>query len=205
MSEKSELINKLKKNKETRRDYLRAKLNIIIPSQIRALRLRAPMKQDELAQEADMLQPRISAMERPGATKFNLETLIRVAAALKVGLVVKFVSFSEMLRWQNDFSQDAFNVVTLDDDIEFQREDEEQPIAAVNEPTGLNAREIVRSQQGLTRSLLGLSNESEDVTRILPPPRVATGQQENTPFDELGGPKQRGVQGVITPQPSPLV
>jgi transcriptional regulator with XRE-family HTH domain len=125
MSEKSELINKFKTNKKTRESYVRAKININLPSQIRALRLRRNMKQEDLAREAEMMQPRISAMERPGSTKFNIETLIRLAAAFKVGLVVKFVSFSEMLRWENEFSQDNFSVTTIDDDIEFQKE--EQP------------------------------------------------------------------------------
>ncbi len=127
MSAKSELISKLKHNKKTRESYVRAKININLPSQIRALRLRRGMKQEDLAREAEMMQPRISAMERPGATKFNLETLIRLAAAFRVGLIVKFVPFSEMLRSENSFSQDTFDVVKIDDDIEFQRE--EQPIA----------------------------------------------------------------------------
>jgi hypothetical protein len=30
--------------------------------------------------------------------------------------VVKFVPFSDMLKWENSFSQDAFNVVRLEDD-----------------------------------------------------------------------------------------
>jgi transcriptional regulator with XRE-family HTH domain len=127
MSVKSELINKLKTNKKTRESYVRAKLNVNLPSQIRALRLKQRMKQEDLAREAEMMQPRISAMERPGATKFNLETLIRLAAAFKVGLIVKFVSFSEMLKWENDFSQDTFNVLTIDQDAEFQREEPAQP------------------------------------------------------------------------------
>lgn len=129
MSEKSELINKLKTNKKTRQSYVRAKINVNLPSQIRALRLKQKMKQEDLAREAEMMQPRISAMERPGATKFNIETLIRLAAAFKVGLVVKFVSFSEMLRSENEFNQDIFNVVTIDDDVEFQQEEMEQPAA----------------------------------------------------------------------------
>jgi hypothetical protein len=59
-------------------------------------------------------------METPGAVNFNLDTLVRVASALKVGLVVKFVPFSEMLRWENEFSQDSFNPVTIDRDSDFQ-------------------------------------------------------------------------------------
>jgi hypothetical protein len=57
--------------------------------------------------------------ETPGAANITLETLARLAAAFKVGLVVKFVPFSEMLNWENAFSQDAFDVVKIDADREF--------------------------------------------------------------------------------------
>ena len=66
-----------------------------------------------------MKQPRISAMERPGEIKFSLETLIRMAAAHKVALQVKFVPFSEMLDWENNYRQDNFTVTRLDEDEEF--------------------------------------------------------------------------------------
>ena len=124
MSDKSELITRLRNNKKSRDGYIRAKANVNIPSQIRALRLRRRMTQKGLAREAEMKQPRISAMERPGATQFNLETLIRLASAFKVGLVVRFASFSEMLSWENDFRQDSFDVISLDDDADFQREEQ---------------------------------------------------------------------------------
>jgi transcriptional regulator with XRE-family HTH domain len=78
------------------------------------------MTQQALAQEVEMKQSRISAMERPG-TRFNIETLVRLASAFKVGLVVKFVSFSEMLKWENGYSQDTFNPLIIDKDVEFRR------------------------------------------------------------------------------------
>jgi len=93
---------------------------VLIPSQIRALRLKTnDMTQKKLAELAGMAQPRISAMESPGETAFNIETLVRLAAAFKVGLKVEFVPFSEMLRWENDYSQDQFDVVRLDQDRAF--------------------------------------------------------------------------------------
>ena len=66
-----------------------------------------------------MKQSRISAMETPGKTNFNLETLVSLAATFRVGLVVKFVPFSGMLKWENEFSQDAFTVTQIDDDAQF--------------------------------------------------------------------------------------
>jgi transcriptional regulator with XRE-family HTH domain len=119
MRDRSQLITKLSNSRQSRESYVRSKLNVLIPSQIRALRLRYPLKQTELAELADMKQSRISAVERPGQVQFNLDTLIRIAAALKVALKVEFVTFGEMLDWENGFSQDEFNKVTIDNDTRF--------------------------------------------------------------------------------------
>jgi len=119
MSARSDLIFRLQKERDFRASYLRGKLHVLISSQIYALRKRFFGKQTNLAIASGMKQSRISAMEQPGATQFNLETLIRLAATFKVGLVVKFVPFSEMLRWDNRFVQDEFEVIQLDKDLEF--------------------------------------------------------------------------------------
>ena len=119
MSEKSRINFKLLNDKAARQAYIRSKLGVNIASQIRALRRRRKgLTQTELAKEAEMKQSRISAIERPG-TSLNIETLVRLASAFHVGLVVKFVSFSEMLQWENGFSQDRFNVVSVEKDVPF--------------------------------------------------------------------------------------
>lgn len=120
MNERSKKIFKLKESDASRIAYIKAKLSVLIPSQIKALRRKSGMtRQEDLANAANMLQSRISAMEKPGAVNFNLETLVRLASAFKVGMIVKFVPFSEMLRWENQFRQDNFNVTTIDEDSEF--------------------------------------------------------------------------------------
>jgi transcriptional regulator with XRE-family HTH domain len=118
MNERFQLIDKLEKSRASREAYTRSKISVNIPSQIRALRRRRKLTQQELAQEADMKQSRISAMERPG-TKLNIETLIRIAAAFRTGLVVTFAPFSDMLDWENSFSQDSFDAAKIEDDWKF--------------------------------------------------------------------------------------
>lgn len=49
----------------------------------------------------------------------TLETLSKIAAALRTGLIVKFVPFSEMLEWENSFYSESFDVIRLDDDRAF--------------------------------------------------------------------------------------
>ena|SRR5882672_1398018 len=119
MSERHKIVSRLITDREYRADYIRAKLEVLIPSQLRAMRLRQDKTQPELAQMAGMKQSRISAMETPGKVNFNLDTLVRMAATHKVGLAVEFVPFSEMLGRENEYSQDSFNVTRLDDDVEF--------------------------------------------------------------------------------------
>jgi len=152
MSDKSQMISRLRGSKKYRGAYVRAKAHANIPSQIRALRLRRGMTQEDLAREAEMKQPRISAMERPGETQFNLETLIRLATAFEVGLIVRFASYSEMLRWENEFTQDSFDVVDLEKDTAFLQEPEE-----VASPT-LNLPELLERYRNVSRG--GLTNEA---------------------------------------------
>jgi transcriptional regulator with XRE-family HTH domain len=76
-------------------------------------------KQSDLAKASGMWQSQISSVETPGAANMTLETLARLAAAFRVGLIVKFVPFSEMLHWEKTFSQDRFDVTRLSNDWAF--------------------------------------------------------------------------------------
>jgi hypothetical protein len=140
VSERSKTISRLLSDLNSRTSYIKAKIGVLVPSQIRALRLTSNMpRQADLAREAKMQQSRISMFETPGAANMTLETLSRVAAAFRVGLVVKFVPFSEMLRWENRYSQDTFDVVRIEDDEEFITPDSvrpfELPAACLTAPT----------------------------------------------------------------------
>lgn len=122
MNERSRAISRLLSNLDARASYIKAKLGVLVPSQIKALRIRSNMtRQSDLARMAKMHQSRISMFETPGAANLTLDTLSRLAAAFKVGLVVEFVPFSEMLGWENGFSQDSFDVVRIDRDKDFIR------------------------------------------------------------------------------------
>jgi transcriptional regulator with XRE-family HTH domain len=120
MSERSKTISRLCSDLNSRTSYIAAKLGVLVPSQIKALRFKSNMpRQSDLAREAHMHQSRISMFETPGAANVTIETLSRLAAAFKVALIVKFVPFSEMLRWENNYSQDTFDVTRIEDDAQF--------------------------------------------------------------------------------------
>jgi len=124
MGERLDRINRLLRNHKSRASYIRAKLAVLVPAQIRATRLKSenpPMPyQRDLAREAEMHQSRISMFETPGAANITLDTLAKLAAALRVGVIVKLVPFHEMLQWEDSFSPDSFNVLPrLDQDTRF--------------------------------------------------------------------------------------
>ena len=109
---------RLKKGKEHRAAFVGSQISIGIPFQIRALRKQRKWDQRKLADKAGMLQPRISAVEKPGYGNLTLETLKRLAAAFDVALVVRFAPFSELIRWSDKFSPDDFNALGFDEEIE---------------------------------------------------------------------------------------
>lgn len=112
----SSRVKKLK-DKAYREAYIASQVFTSIPYQVRALRKQNVMDQTELADKAGMKQSRISAIENPNNNALNLDTLIRLAAAFDVGLVVKFAPFSELLRFQKNFSPDTFRVTSFEDEL----------------------------------------------------------------------------------------
>lgn len=120
MRDRSERISRLKNDRKSREAYVKAKLGVMVPSQIKALRLKSNTpKQQDLARLSGMHQPRLSMLETAGAANVTLETLAEIAAIHKVGVIVKFVPYSEMLQWENGFSQDEFKVTPIDQDVAF--------------------------------------------------------------------------------------
>jgi hypothetical protein len=140
VGERSGRISRLLDSQGSRTAYIKAKLGVLVPAQIRALRLKSinpPMPfQKDLARESEIKQQsRISMIETPGAANITLETLAKVAAGLKVGVVVKFVPFSDMLRWENSFCPND-DVIRLDRDYEFISPN---PIPAENAAVGVRS------------------------------------------------------------------
>jgi len=131
MNARLKTISKLLNEQAARESYIRSKLSVLLPAQIRSLRLRRGQKQSELAASAEMKQARISKLEQIGAANFSIETMIHLAAAFRTGLIVKFVPFSDMLKWENDFQPDSFDVTPIEQDRQFRNpngnENQEQP------------------------------------------------------------------------------
>ena len=78
---------------EIRAHTIESQIKIGIPFQIRAIREKRGWTQEELAQKIGTTQNTISRLENPRVGKPNIQTLLRLAHAYDVGLLVRFVPF----------------------------------------------------------------------------------------------------------------
>jgi len=103
-------------NKDYRKAFVASHINVNIPYQIRALRKQRGWGQQELAYKANMKQAAISRLEKPGNGKTNLDTMIRLANAFDVALIVKFAPYKEVINWSEQFYPDKFQVKSYEQD-----------------------------------------------------------------------------------------
>lgn len=115
MNTRASKISKLN-DKKYRDAYVAEYLHTNIAYQIRALRKQRNWDQKQLAAVAGMLQPRISALENPSNSKLNLHTLLRLASAFDLALIMRFATFSDLLNWSETFSPETFEVNSFAND-----------------------------------------------------------------------------------------
>jgi DNA-binding XRE family transcriptional regulator len=91
-----------------RKAYLRDSVTSWIVYQIQALREQREWTQGTLAKEAGTSQPAIARAEKPDYGKWNLSTLIDLAAAFDVGLQVRFVDWPTFVRWTDNVGSELY-------------------------------------------------------------------------------------------------
>jgi transcriptional regulator with XRE-family HTH domain len=107
------LIDKLSK-KTYREAYVADQVRTGIAYQIRALREQRSWNQGKFSEELDKPQSVTSRLENPDYGKLSLKTLLEVASTFDVALLVRFVSFPEFLRQNQDVSAEALQVSSFD-------------------------------------------------------------------------------------------
>lgn len=113
----TKLLQKLKASRKRRELFVAGQIKTGIPFQIRALRDKKGWTQGELGAQLGMTQTNISRLESPGYGRLNITTLHRIAAAFDVGLIVRFVPFSELIGWVDKLSPDALAPKSFDEEI----------------------------------------------------------------------------------------
>ncbi len=105
-------------NKEQRDAFVLADVDVGISFQIRAMRTQRGWTQAELAGRAGMKQSWIAKLESP-YKGFSLQTLLKVASVFDVGLLVRFVPISELVKRELKLSPESLTPVSFDEDPYF--------------------------------------------------------------------------------------
>jgi transcriptional regulator with XRE-family HTH domain len=106
VASKSRLLAKLK-NKAYRAAFVIEHVKTSVPLQIHALREQFGWTQGQLAERAKTTQTVISRLEDPNYGNLSLNSLLKLASAFDIGLLVKFVPFSRLLNEFKDLSPQA--------------------------------------------------------------------------------------------------
>jgi transcriptional regulator with XRE-family HTH domain len=91
-------------NKEYRDAFVAEQISTGLAYQIRAIREKYGWTQQELADRADKAQETISQLENPDYGRFTLKTLKTLASAFDLALMVKFVSFRDLIHQVSNLS-----------------------------------------------------------------------------------------------------
>jgi transcriptional regulator with XRE-family HTH domain len=108
INSKVKAIWKKLRNKEYRDSFVASQISNTIAAQIFLLREARGWTQAEAAARAGMKQSRISDLEDPNYENYQTRTLLKLASAYDVGLVVRFVRFSELAKWSTNLSPRDF-------------------------------------------------------------------------------------------------
>lgn len=129
-----ELLENLK-SKGYRDGYVSTSVRHGIALQIRALRRRESWSQKQLGGQAGKTQTVISRLEDPDYGKVTVQTLLDLAAAFDVALIVRFATFGEMAHQTADLSTDVMIVPPFEVEIELGTERERAGAAKLSADT----------------------------------------------------------------------
>jgi transcriptional regulator with XRE-family HTH domain len=90
---------RLSRGSSARAEFVSSHVDKTLAFQLRAIRDRQGLSQEKLAEMVDMNQNAISRLESEWYGKPTIRTLKRLAAALDVALVVRFVPFNQLVDW----------------------------------------------------------------------------------------------------------
>jgi transcriptional regulator with XRE-family HTH domain len=96
---KNGFLRRIQRGRKARAQMVSSNLSEGIAFQIRATRDKRVMTQAALARESGMTQNNLSRVESPDYGKQTISSLKRIAEALDVALVVRFVPFSQYINW----------------------------------------------------------------------------------------------------------
>jgi transcriptional regulator with XRE-family HTH domain len=101
-------------DREFREGYLEDQVRTNVAFQIHALRRQRGWTQQQLAEKSSKLANGISRLENPDYGKVSLTTLLEIAAAFDVALLVQFAEWDDFLERMADVSPSALQKRSFD-------------------------------------------------------------------------------------------
>jgi len=133
------------KNKEARDAYVGSHVRSGPAYQIRAMRNARGWSQGELGRlMGEKPQSTVARLENPDYGQFSMSTLLEVASAFDVALLVRFVSYSDFLRLVTDATPGALAPLQFSDDT-------------FDQPTEAAIQFVAAAQVSSDRQLIGQS------------------------------------------------
>lgn len=115
VSDRNDLTDLIQK--DFRDEYMSTLVRAGICYQIQALREQLDLNQTDFAQKVGKLQSTISRLENVEHNRASVQTLLDIACAMNIALVVKFVSYPTFLDFMKDMSPDGLRVETFADSL----------------------------------------------------------------------------------------
>ena len=104
----SKLFKRLKDRKYRER-FISGEIKRVIPFQLRALRASRKWTQAQLGTEASMPQTVISRIENGNAASLSIKTLLKLASAFDVALVVRFEPIDTVIKFVDTMSPESIS------------------------------------------------------------------------------------------------
>lgn len=112
LESRESLVQKLLIDKSFRDSFVMEHVRIGVPFQMRTLREERKWTQQDAGESAGKPRNVISRLEDPGYGTMSIKTLLEMASAFDVGLLVKFVPFSRLLKEHDDVSASAIGAAS---------------------------------------------------------------------------------------------
>ena len=123
-------------NKEYREAFVASHISNGIALQIR--KMRGNLTQGEFGKLTNMKQEQLSRLENPDNEMLTVKTLLKLAAARDVALMVRFVPFGDLVKWDLNLSSESLKITSFNQDHYFGEEEKEETILlATNKDKGI--------------------------------------------------------------------
>lgn len=116
MTRLAKQLTKLR-DKEYRDEFLASNVRGTLAYQIQALRKKSGLSQTKFARKVGKKQSQVSEWENAEGEQLSVQTLIDIATALDVGLIVRFAAYPEVLACSDRRSDSELAVPSIDESV----------------------------------------------------------------------------------------